>query len=328
MPNFTVRIECMTFNHAPYIEDAMNGFCMQQTDFPFVCTIVDDACTDGEPEVIKDYLQKHFDLEDSTITQNEETDDYVLIYARHKTNYNCFFLVVLLKYNHYQIDKDKESYLKKWMCDAKYVSLCEGDDYWTDPNKLQMQIDFLESHPEYSMCFHNAIEHYENSSIKDKLFSKIEDKDYSDIEILSQWIVPTASVVLRKEVYNSRLYKIISADIKPLFGDTPLFIATAQVGKVRGLSNIMSVYRRQETGAVFNNVFDNPQKRDKILNDYYQIAKAVGTHLMEPIIRKHLQYFYEYKQPKYFVRAFWLSPLKTLKNVCRGFLFLIKNKLT
>lgn len=64
MPNFTVRIKCITFNHAPYIVDAMNGFCMQKTSFPFVVVIQDDTSTDGEPEVIKQYLQEHFDLED------------------------------------------------------------------------------------------------------------------------------------------------------------------------------------------------------------------------------------------------------------------------
>ncbi|MBR4365861.1 MAG: glycosyltransferase family 2 protein, partial [Bacteroidaceae bacterium] len=83
--NFIVRVSCMTFNHAPYIEDAMNGFTMQETTFPFVCTIIDDASTDGEQEVIKKYLQEHFDLEDSSVVRNEETDDYVLTFARHKT---------------------------------------------------------------------------------------------------------------------------------------------------------------------------------------------------------------------------------------------------
>lgn len=61
---FKVRVYCSTFNHSPYIEDAMNGFCMQETNFPFVAIIIDDASTDGEPEVIKQYLQEHFDLED------------------------------------------------------------------------------------------------------------------------------------------------------------------------------------------------------------------------------------------------------------------------
>lgn len=67
MTNYTISVKCITFNHAPYIVDAMNGFCIQQTNFPYVAVIVDDASTDGEPEVIKQYLQKHFDLEDKDI---------------------------------------------------------------------------------------------------------------------------------------------------------------------------------------------------------------------------------------------------------------------
>ena len=104
---FKVRINCMTFNHAPYIMDAMNGFCMQQSTFPYVAIIVDDASTDGEPEIINRYLQDHFDLEDKGIVRNEETDDYVMTFARHKKNQNCFFAVFLLKYNHYSKKKEK-----------------------------------------------------------------------------------------------------------------------------------------------------------------------------------------------------------------------------
>ena len=71
----------MTFNHAQYIEDALNGFTMQQTTFPYVCCIIDDASTDGEQEVIRNYLNEHFDLEDKMIARHEETDDYVLTFA-------------------------------------------------------------------------------------------------------------------------------------------------------------------------------------------------------------------------------------------------------
>ena len=89
--DFLVCVECATYNHAPYILDAMNGFCMQQTTFPFVCIILDDASTDGEQEVIKNYLQENFDLQDKNVTRNEETDDYILTFAQHKSNRNCFF---------------------------------------------------------------------------------------------------------------------------------------------------------------------------------------------------------------------------------------------
>ena len=67
MSNYTVCIDCITFNHAPYIVDAMNGFCMQKTNFPFAAVILDDTSTDGEPEVIKQYLHKNFDLDNKDI---------------------------------------------------------------------------------------------------------------------------------------------------------------------------------------------------------------------------------------------------------------------
>ena len=150
--DFLVQVNCMTFNHASYIEDAMNGFIMQETKFPFVCTIVDDASTDGEQEVIEGYLKEHFDLEDKAIVQQEETDDYVRTFARHKSNYNCYFVVLFLKYNHYSIKKNKKQYFQERLV-SKYVAICEGDDYWIDPLKLQKQVDFLEKNSSYNMVY-------------------------------------------------------------------------------------------------------------------------------------------------------------------------------
>lgn len=153
--NPLVAIRCITYNHAPYIADAMNGFCMQKTSFPFVCAVIDDCSTDGEQEVISNYLHEHFDLEDQSVARYEETDDYKLIYARHKENHNCFFVVLYLKYNHYSIGKKlrKIIYIKEFEKNAKYIALCEGDDYWIDPLKLQKQVDVMEKHPECSICF-------------------------------------------------------------------------------------------------------------------------------------------------------------------------------
>ena len=154
--NFMVSVSCMTFNHAEYIVDAMNGFTIQETTFPFVCTIIDDASTDGEPEVIRNYLQENFDLEDKAVVRNEETDDYVLCFAQHKTNKNCYFAVLWLKYNHYSIKKTKRPYISRWLDNSKYIAMCEGDDYWTYSNKLQEQIAILESHSHYSATTTNA----------------------------------------------------------------------------------------------------------------------------------------------------------------------------
>ena len=150
--NFMVCVQCPTFNHVSYIVDAMNGFTMQQTAFPYVCCIIDDASTDGESEVIRQYLKEHFDLEDQTVVRNEETDDYVLCFAQHKTNKNCYFAVYFLKYNHYSIKKPKVPYLAQWREKAEYIAICEGDDYWINPLKLQLQVDKLEKHKKLSIC--------------------------------------------------------------------------------------------------------------------------------------------------------------------------------
>lgn len=141
---YMVRITCMTYNHAPYITDAMNGFVMQRTDFPFVCIIIDDASTDGEPELIRKYVGEYFDLQETSIAYDKDTDYGHVTYARHKTNKNCFFAVVYLNENHYSQKKAKSPYLTEWL-DAKYVAFCEGDDFWTDSLKLQKEVDILES---------------------------------------------------------------------------------------------------------------------------------------------------------------------------------------
>lgn len=147
---FKVFVWCNTYNQASYIKDTMDGFCMQQTTFPFVCMIMDDASTDGEPEVIQQYLNEHFDAE-----WTKENDDYHLTLARHKENKNCYFAVYLLKYNHYSIKKLRLRYYKELADDIDYVALCEGDDYWTDAHKLQKQADALDANPQVTLVYTN-----------------------------------------------------------------------------------------------------------------------------------------------------------------------------
>lgn len=239
-PIFMVRVSCATFNQVHYIVDALNGFTMQQTNFPFVCTIIDDASTDGEQEVIRQYLLDNFDMEDKPIVRNEETDDYVLTYAQHKTNKNCFFAVLYLKYNHYSIKKAKNPYIRDWM-DVKYIAICEGDDYWTDPHKLQKQIDFLEAHPDCMMTFHRAKCRWEGKDTEQYTYDMdaCEDRDYTSTELFENWIVPCASMVYRREVTD---YPIRHRE-RFFSGDDVLYYSAAEMGKVHGFSDVMSVYR-------------------------------------------------------------------------------------
>ena len=86
--NMKLCVSCFTYNQSRYIVDAMNGFTMQQTSFPFVCIVMDDASTDGETEVIKKYINQHFEVVDN-MEVKEDTDDYVMTLVRHKKNQNC-----------------------------------------------------------------------------------------------------------------------------------------------------------------------------------------------------------------------------------------------
>ena len=240
--NYKICIQCFTFNHASYIKDAMNGFCMQQTSFPFVCIIIDDASTDGEQEMIHNYLQEQFDLEDKSIVRNEETDDYILSFARHKSNHNCYFAVYFLKYNHYSIGKTKEPYIKEWRPLIKYYALCEGDDYWINSNKLQMQVDFLDSHIDYSMCFHDVNIKAEKGRKWYDVFGKLEDRDYTGFENMLKWSVPTCSIV-----YKAGLWKDYPQNSKFTMGDNVLILQCSRYGKIRCIPKKMGVYRLTPT---------------------------------------------------------------------------------
>lgn len=153
-----VAINCITYNHEPYLRDALEGFVMQETDFPFVAIVHDDASTDGTTAILREYAARYPDIilpiyeTENQYSKRDGSVGRIMQAARNATG-------------------------------AKYVAMCEGDDYWTDPQKLQKQIDFLESHLDYTMCFHNAMEHKENRDVPDKLFSNLETRDYTGVEM-------------------------------------------------------------------------------------------------------------------------------------------------
>ena len=143
--NPVVTIRCWTFNHKPYIRQCLDGFVMQKTKFPFTPIIIDDASTDNEIELLWNFINNELD---ASSLQKNETGDYTRVIAQHKSNHHCTFVFLFLKYNHHNIKKNKRPYLKTWEDKTKYIAACEGDDYWTDPLKLQKQVDFLESNSE------------------------------------------------------------------------------------------------------------------------------------------------------------------------------------
>lgn len=217
-----VTIRCITFNHAPYIRQCLDGFVKQNTNFRFEAIVHDDASTDGTTEIVNEYAEKYPDI----IKPILETENQ---YSK-----GGFSLINKIMSEHYPY--------------GKYIAECEGDDYWTDPLKLQKQVDFLEAHPEFSMCFHRAKILKEYDCKVGLKCEDIEDREYNPNELFESWIVPTASILARREVLD-----VVNVGTERILnGDIVHILNCAKIGKIRGMSDVMSVYRVQSTGVTYD----------------------------------------------------------------------------
>lgn len=269
---FQVAVRCMTYNHSKYITDTMNGFTMQQTTFPFVCMIVDDASSDGEQEVIKQYIEHHFDYNKEGISYNKQTEYAEIIFARHKINKNCYFAVLFLKENHYSKKKSKEPYLKEWQDEVEYIAYCEGDDYWIMPDKLQTQYNLLEKAP-------NAMMVYTNYQTVDEFGKVINREKYNRWKRYhkSGDILPslfrtnfplTCTVFVRKMVLSSDLYKNMPSRL-----DYGLFLTAASMGDCLYFDIESSCYR------------NNP---DSLMNTRHDIVGISGAKIFKYFVSAYL----------------------------------------
>lgn len=235
---YKVLVRCFTFNQSKYIEDALNGFAMQQTNFPFVCLVMDDASTDGEQEVIKNWMFRECDM------SRAETIDIptsVIIIVPHKINTTCFFAFYLLKQNLYKAKKEKMSHVTPWRDKCEYEAMCEGDDYWIDSYKLQKQVDFLDNHLDYGLVCSDINEL--NQLTKEFKYNFFKNKRWNikysfDDFLINAWFLAPCTWLYRKEYLEN---DIIST--KFIVGDLPLLLEISSNSKVKYLEESTAVYR-------------------------------------------------------------------------------------
>jgi glycosyltransferase involved in cell wall biosynthesis len=171
-----VSICCITFNHEKYIANTLKGFLMQKTNFAFEIIVHDDASTDHTASIIREYAERYPHMV-QTILQSENQ------YSQGRKPF-------ILTFNQSR---------------GKYIALCEGDDYWVDPDKLQKQIDFLEAHPESVGCFHDCITVDEEGLPQEDYFKgRKYQQQYTQKECLTDLgsSYGTASLVFRSTVVN------------------------------------------------------------------------------------------------------------------------------
>lgn len=285
---YLVCVRCMTFNHSKYIEKALDGFCMQDTTFPFVCLIVDDKSTDGEQEILLQYVQQNFNL--VRPTQNRGYGEEV--FAQHKSNKNCYFVILLLNQNHYSIRKDKLAYLSEWRDASLLEAICEGDDYWIDSQKLHKQATFLRDHSEYVLSTH-AFQRLENGELKSVINGSSTPFTYDLKKGLHNWLTQPLTALYRIDAYPSK-EEIAKYDN---YMDNHLFYLILKKGLGYHIGDSMGVYRISGEG-VWTSISKAKayksdlrsylelyrHNNDKLLK--WKIASVYSTYLSEAVFEK------------------------------------------
>src|SRR6185312_4964075 len=247
--NYLVDIPICTYNHEKYIYQAINGVLSQETNFKFRLLIGEDCSTDNTRDIIR---------------------QLALQYPH----------IIFPYYREHNLGASENSRLLIEECKSKYIALCDGDDYWTDSTKLQKQVDFLESNPDFAFCYHHVNIIQEVGFINQKLEMKFNQPDVSTIEnILKLNIWPHInSILFRRE--NMPKYPNWLKDCPS--GDWGIWVLITGNKKIKYIPETMSVYRQHSEGFWSSNT--------KIQNALRTLksAKTLKKYIVKSKLRKHL----------------------------------------
>lgn len=210
----TVSIVCFTYNQEPYIRNALDGFLMQKTDYEVEIIIHDDASTDGTISVLKEY-EKRYHQRLHVIYEAEN------------------------QYSKFKYPPQFSFQFMKRETKGKYIAMCEGDDYWTDPNKLQLQVEYMENHPDCVMTGHDIVLLNCRTGKKESVMLYDSETDISAHSLISgEGDISTVSLVYRREILDMDGFFL-----KVCVGDYPLKLYSLAKGRIHYFSNPMATYR-------------------------------------------------------------------------------------
>ena len=283
-----VSVSCLTYNHAPYIRQCLDGFMMQKTDFAFEVLIHDDASTDGTAEIIKEYEARYPDV----IKPIYEEENQWVKGRRGSAVFNFP------------------------RARGKYIALCEGDDYWTDPLKLQKQVDFLEQNPLYVMCSHRYDYYYQLNDTYDDNHNDTSRSYSLDFLLEGGWLFHPLTVMFKRSAIKNSAYYDCKVSM-----DAVLFYFILKQGPGYYLKDNMAVYRVHNGG-----VWSGINSHSRMLVEYkarlaiYEVdksddaAKFIKSQFLKDIGRE------------FFLRE-WAIVSKALLIVCRHFGLLVTLKI-
>ena len=258
-----VSICSITYNHAPYIRQCLDGFLMQKTNFPFEIIINDDCSTDGTTEIIKEYAAKYPDL----------------------------IKPVFHDENQYQ--KGVRGMYVKYVfpkAQGKYLALCEGDDYWIDPLKLQKQVDFLESHPNISYVFTNRLIYTEKT--EETILQKYKRRLYTTNDILAGFNTGLQSACFRSECLKDNL----KSDYTGINGDRLYPYLSSLMGDFTCLEDVTAVYRMTGKG-VSTSISEEDWFKHATL-DFYTFHKTLNYPSNKCYLKGMVKYFFPFVTKK------------------------------
>ncbi len=251
-----VSVYCTAYNHEAYIRDALDSFLAQKTDFPFEVLVTDDASTDGTTAILQEYQKKYpeiirfFHQEKNLFSQGIDVCQAVMVPNTR----------------------------------GQYVAFCEGDDYLTDPDKLRLQVEFLDAHPEYSACVHNTWYHWCDSDRPDELLVP----EQGDRDVPFETVIRgldkafhTSAILARSEfIANPPDYQDVA--FSHGFSDYPMGIRFTLAGKVRFLDRPMSVYRLKSNDTSWSSGCDQAySKRIQFVTGEIKMMETLLPHLSD-----------------------------------------------
>ena len=254
-----VSVCIATYHHEKFILKCIEGVLEQETNFPIEILIGEDQGKDETRKICMEYAEKY--------------TDRIRLFLRDRSTS--------------QLLDDEGKYVarfnSKWLrksARGKYIALCEGDDYWDDPLKLQKQVDFLDKHPEYVISYHDARIVDENDQLlaESKLKSDRRKRDYSITQMVQGKLLPTMSVVFRNLIQEGKIN-----DLHPVKnGDRLLFTLLGQYGKAHYHKDIRPAYYRVHSGGIWSKVNLLKRKQD-LIHTVEVIARVINQEFKSVI---------------------------------------------